>query len=488
MRDLLNAIGFLGIRHGTNLILSVVRAKILAVFIGPAGVGIVSQASNFKNLLWSLTNGVSRGVTIVTADSKAREDFPKINRILVTSLIFLTFLGSAILTVCAVLADQIAVWIFSSQDYSKFVFIIAASAWFAIQGSLIMATFRGLLKIRAYTFSFVLGYIFTVLGLVILIRLFGLMGAIFSILAGQILNYLIATIILRFHVLKQYPEIGFFRIKPGWAALRQVLSFFGPLLIVQFIMGAANLILRGELIRRLGEDANGFYQVVWGISLAYMTLINDTSRSYVVPKIASQMDRPEETVQILNNMLRIYLLILSPLLIALLAFREIWIPILYSGAFLAAGPLLFWQFAGDLLMTFRININSALIPHKRFGYMIFEEFIQWSVWIGLSLWFIQRLGLVSIPIGYFISASIVIVICLFYQYVEMRFRLLPENLTMISKLLPLLVAGFASAHFITSIWLRMVIVTVVIGGMIIWLPTAIERKKAISWLRGILSN
>lgn len=488
MRELLNAIGFLGIRQGANLILSIVRAKILAVILGPAGVGIVSQASNFQNLMWSLTNGVSRGLTVITADSNSREDFTKINRILITSFIFLTVFGGVILLVCSQFADQIAVWIFNSQEYSNFVIIIAGSAWFAIQTSMIMAVFRGLLKIRAYTFSFVLGYLFTILGMVILIRSFGLVGAIFSILVGQVINCLIAMIILRFHVLKRYPEIGWFRTPPGWDALHQILSFFGPMLIVQIVMGTANLILRGELIRRLGENANGFYQVVWGISLAYMTLINDTSRSYVVPKIASHLNKPEETLQILNNMLRIYLILLSPFLIALLAFREIWIPILYSDAFIAAGSLLFWQFAGDILKTFRININSALIPHKRFGYMIFEESISWSVWIGLSLWMIPYFGLVSIPIGYFISALVVTGLCLMYQYIVMKFRILPENRVMIVKLLPILVIGFACAQLITPLWLRIPIIVAVIGGMLLWLPTASERKKGIFWLSEIFSS
>ena len=488
MRELLDAIGFLGIRQAANLVLSIVRAKILAILLGPAGIGIVSQASNFQTLLWNFSNGVGRGVTVLTADSNTRKDFIKINRILVTSLIFLACFGGAIMIGCAIFAGPIAMWIFSNPNYQNFVMIIAASAWFAFQLSLVMAVFRGLLKIRAYTFSFVLGYFFTILGLVILVYAYGLVGAILSILAGQIINFFITAIILKFYVFSQFPEIGWLRAKPNWETLRQILNFFGPILIIQVIAGMANLLLRGELIRRLSEEANGFYQVVWGMSLAYMTLVNDTVRSYVMPKIASHLDRLEDTINVQNNMLRVYLLVLSPFLMILLTLREIWIPILYSDVFLVAGSLMLWQFAGDLLTTVRININAALIPRKRFNYLIFEETISWSVWIGLSLWLMPRFGLVSIPGGYFVSAIVVLIISLTYQYAVMQFRLKPENLKLIGKLLPLLAAGFASAQFIPWLWLRIIIVGIIIGGMVLWLPTPAERKNAIVWARETLSR
>jgi hypothetical protein len=247
-------------------------------------------------------------------------------------------------------------------------------------------------------------------------------------------------------------------------------------------MGGGSLILRGELIRRLGEGANGLYQVVWGISLIYMTLFNDIYVSYLLPKIAFHLKNPMEVVRIQNGMMRIYLLLLSPSLIALLSLREYWITILYSREFLIAGSLIVWQFCGDLLVALKMSINSALIPRKRFAFIIFEEFLKWGIWIWLSLSLMPKFGLVSVPMGYLITNGILIIICTVYQYLVMDFLILKENVWLIAKLLPLLVIGFLSAEFISSFSLRILIVTGVTVVVFFWLPTKKEKQNAISFV------
>ncbi len=485
----LNAIGFLGVRQAANLVLSLIRVKILALLLGPAGVGLVSQAINLMNLFWgAASSGPNQAVTVLTAKYIAGREYQKINRILITSFIFLAMVGGIIVAVCSLFSEQIAHWAFGNQDYAHFVNIITAASWIAVQLSLITAIFRALMKIRAYTFSFVLGFLFTIITTIFLIRFFGLTGAILSILVGQIINYLIASIILKIYVLKQIPEISILRAKPNFNSFLQVQKFFGPLLLIYIIMGLGNLILRGEIIRRLGEDANGYYQVAWGLSLAYMAFIEDTKKSYLHPKISSNLKNQNKIDSIQNNMLRINLILLSPFLITLAALRDIWIPILYSREFLMAGSLLMWQFAGDLLVTFRINITALLIPKEKFGYLILEKIIFWVGWIGLSIWWMPQWRLIAVPLGYFTANLVLIIVSLIYQQLIMNFRLSKTNLCLIFKLLPLVAIGFAGVEMIESLLIRFIFALVIVSIMLLWLPDSMEKHKATSWFRNQISS
>jgi O-antigen/teichoic acid export membrane protein len=489
MSELLKSFSLLNIRNIAILLFSVARAKILAVLLGPAGLSIVSQAVNLHNFLWSTsTAGTNRGSTILVAHYVAERDFSRINNILFTSFLFLTITGTMVNVGCAVFAGQISAFIFGSQKYAHFVMIVAAASWFAIQHSLIVSLLRGLLKIGAYTISSVLGYLLTIVSILMLVYFFGLAGAVMSILAGQMINLLVGVSVLRKYALKQWPEIGFFRGKASKTALLQILNYIGPLLIHQIILGGGILILRSEIIRRLGEDANGVYQVVWGISMIYITLFNDIFSSYLLPKIASHLNNVKEVVWIQNTAIRLCLFLLAPFLILLLSMREFLILLLYSREFLVAGTLMIWQFSGDMFAVLIIGINAALIPHKKFAFLIFEEGLKWGVWISLSLLLVPNFGLLGIPMGYFVTNGIGVSICILYQYRVMGFRISQENLRLIAKLLPLAAIGFLSAELISFIWLRILVAAVWIFLMSMWLPTKTEKQKAFSWLIGFLSN
>jgi len=450
MAKSLNAIGLLSIRQCANLLLSLVRVKILAVLLGPAGVGLISQATNLLYLFrGTAAAGANNALTVLVADAIARKEFCQINRILVTAFYFLAIIGSLILGACALLSEQIAHSVFGKKEYAVFVIVVAAASWVAIQLSLITGLFRGLLKIRAYTFSFLAGFLFAIVTTIFLVLTYDLMGAILSIFVAQVINYLIALKFFQSIVQKQFPEISILKAEPSWDAFRQILKFFGPLLLIYLVTGLGNLILRGEIIRCLGEDANGYYQVAWGISLAYMTLIEDTRRSYLVPRISSCLDNQDKINHVQNNILRIYMIALPPFLIILLAFREIWIPIVYSQEFLMAGSLLLWQFAGDLLATFRINITSSLIPKEKFAYLILEKLSFWAGWIGFSLWLMPQWNLIAIPLGYFAANLALAIVSVTYQQIIMNFYLTKANRCSI----------------------------------LLWLPDSMEKYKTVDWFK-----
>lgn len=480
----INAIRLLAIRQGANLVLSLVRIKILALLLGPAGIGVLSQATNLLDLFrGTAASGTNNAVTVLVADAVARKAFERINRILVTASVFLAIIGSLIISVCLLLSGPIADGVFGNKAYANFVIVVGAAGWIAIQLSLITGLFRGLLKIRVYTFSFVAGFLSTIVATVFLVLMFGLTGAVLSILVGQAITYLIAYTFFQLHVRKQYPEIRIVNAKPSWNVFRQINKYFGPLFLIFLVGGIGNLILRSEIIHRLGEGANGYYQVSWGISLAYMTLIEDTRRSYLFPRIASCLHNRDKINHIQNRMLRLYMITLSPFLIALLAFRESWIPILYSREFLVASSLLVWQFAGDLLATFRIIITASLVPKEKFGYLIFERCLLWIVWIGFSFCLMPRWGLVAIPAGYFAVNLMLAMVGFAYQHRVTRFYLNPDNRRLLLKLLPMVSAGMAGTYMIASIPLRLVFATAAVGSLALWLPDATEKREVFDWLK-----
>ena len=110
MSELLKSIGLLSIRDIAILLFSIVRAKVIAVYLGPAGLGIVSQAINLHKFLGSTSaGGINRGSTILFANYLAEKDFTRINSLLLTSLLFLIITGVVVNISCVTFAKHISI-------------------------------------------------------------------------------------------------------------------------------------------------------------------------------------------------------------------------------------------------------------------------------------------------------------------------------------------------------------------------------------------
>jgi hypothetical protein len=111
-----------------------------------------------------------------------------------------------------------------------------------------------------------------------------------------------------------------------------------------------------------------------------------------------------------------------------------------------------------------------------------EKLLLWLGWIGFSLGLMPRWGLVAIPIGYFIANIVLAMVSLVYQRLSMNFRLTKANLWLLTKLLPLMGIGIVGTQLIESLTLRFLFAAIMVGGMLILLPDATERRRAVDWL------
>jgi O-antigen/teichoic acid export membrane protein len=477
MFELLETYSLLGIQHFASIILGLVRTKILAVTLGPYGVGIASQAISFFVMIQGIVAlGMGGGFTKLIAEYKSHEDYESINKTLITLMVVYVSAGLVLLGVSIVFAQPLSAWAFDDPAYGNLIIMVAAAGVIWSQYLVVLFLFRGLFKWREYTQAATIGYAFNILLSVGLIYWLGVTGAVLSIVVAQAINLMIAEVILHRNVMPHY-QLDYWHYRPDKQIFRALLRYMGPVVSVQFFATFAGVFIRSEIIRELGAEANGYFQAVWGISLAYMGFIINAVHTYGVPKVASLLGERDERVRVQNNMLRMGLLLTSPITIILLCFREIWIPLLYSAAFMVAGPLLFWQFAADLIRVIRQNMNVVLVPLERLGYLLVDGTLLWGGWILLSMIFIPRFGLIGVPMAYFLINILMLLVAYLYHRRVIGFVLSSENKAMVAKLGLLLGAGFVIAYAVTSLPARIILSGGVIVLMLLWLPSRYELAQ-----------
>jgi len=488
MFELLEAYSLLAIQHGSSLILGFIRTKLIASALGPFGLGIFSQANTLFLVIQGFsTLGLGGGFIKLISESHSAQDYERLNKTVVTALSLFGVFSVLFIVLCTVFAQPIARWSFNDPQYGSFILIVVIAGALWVQFQTITYVMRGLQLWREYTLASTVGYGLNLAAMIPLVYLGGLGGAVFSLLVAQVFNLLVAIYIFQKSVIIRFP-IHYWKYSPDKNVLKEISRFFAPLLSIQALSYFTVLFIRSEIIRQLGADANGIYQTISGISLAYMGLVSTTIWTYGIPKISSLLKNPEEITQVQNNSLRVSLIVLSPLTVMLLASREIWIPMLFSPAFLLAGQFLFWQFMGDILSTIRINLNITLIPRMRLRYFFFDNALYLTGWIAFSVWLIPKTGVQAVPFGYFLANAALFVVDMVYHYVVSNFRFNHANTQLILKMIPLVAAGFYFAQTFSVLWLRYLVCSAILLVMLAWLPSRSEYRKAFDLVKDQLSR
>ncbi|MCH7663244.1 MAG: hypothetical protein IH859_05160 [Chloroflexi bacterium] len=342
-------------------------------------------------------------------------------------------------------------------------------------------------KWREYAAIAVIGYAINIFSTVGLIIWLGLRGAILSILVAQATNLVVSLLLLRTSLI--IPEnLRFWRYRPNKEIFSRVMKFVGPLTTVSIMPIISIIFVRGEIIRQISLSDNGIFQVVWGISLTYMGMLSIALNSYGVSKVTSVMKSPGEVTKVQNHELRLGIFVVTPLVIGLMALRDIWIPVLYSSSFLAAGGFLIWQFGADFFRVIRQALNITLVPHERFGYIYLDSIFYWGGWMVLSRYLIPEIGLAAVPLGYFLINLLSAVAAFVYQTRSVGFRLSGRNRILLGKALLIGGAGVIGGQFAEGVLLRISIAASALIVLALWMPTKNEYADLLALVKEGFSN
>jgi PST family polysaccharide transporter len=233
--------------------------------------------------------------------------------------------------------------------------------------------------------------------------------------------------------------------RPDGDVVRRLLRLASALAVTNLASAAVVVLVRGEILSELGEEANGYYQVAWQIGQNYLGLLGTALWSYGMPKVATRLDDPEEILRLQNNFLRIVTALLAPGVLGLLATREVWIPILFTNAFLAAAGMVAWQLAGELVAMVRQSMNISLLPRERLGFLVVQAILYWGLWAGLSIAVMPWLGALAAAVAYFGANVVTLVVTYAYHHRVLGYRVQADNRRRLAWAVPGVALGVALA-------------------------------------------
>ncbi len=435
MKKLFVVTGILGIASLVNLITGLIRAKYMALTLGPEGIGIFSQASYFYIFLSNFgTLGIGLGVNKYVAQNWKEKNIKKTKEAILSSFLLVFLVSFLLIVVALIMAPQLSYFLFASRKYGIYVLMLTASLPFVVSVSLFTNIFFSLQKIKSYTKAKIISLISGLVFLFILVYLLKLKGAFLYLVLNGIIMGLIFFIVAYRELPKTLIDS---LLKRPFIQLKEILFWwkkyfnYGAAILTSTVIGLLTvLFLRATLIRKFGPESNGIYQVVFALSGYYLPFLTNGLWGYFFPRM-STFNNKDDIINEINNTFRLLIILIVPSIITFYILRNLFIKMVFSSEFLTASSLFSWQLSGDFFFLLLYVLNTSLISRA-----FLKEYLLIGIGYNLSLIIIffstyRTLGIKAIVLSYLLSSIILFLINFIIHKYRIGFKLYSKNYKLI---------------------------------------------------------
>jgi len=432
-----------------SVALGILRTKILAVLIGPAGLGVIGLYMSITNTVGALSGmGISTSGVREIAEAGATNDQVRISRTIKTlrrTALVLGVLGSLLLLV---LCRPLSLITFGSTQQAGAVALLSLTVLFGAVSGGQNALVQGLRRIRDLAALSLLGALLSTVCSLPLVYLFGEKGIVPFLLVLSIMTILPSWWYAR---RVRVDEVAL-SWRETWHEARGLLRL-GFVFMVSGLLAAGTAYVSRVVIRdKLGVDATGIYFAAWTLAGFYVRFILQAMAADFYPRLTAAAKDHVKCSRLVNEQAEVALLLAVPGILATLAFAPQVIQLFYSAKFGPAVEVLRWQILGVLLQVASLPMGFVIMAQGRARlFMTFDVVVNAAslsfLWLGVHFWGLPGTGIAFLAqYGLIWLADYAIVRRL------IDFRWSAANVRFALVLVPAVTAAFLSQWVLSALW------------------------------------
>lgn len=348
---------YTGLQAGVKLMVNYTLGKMAAIFLGPAGLGLLGQFQSLTLLLQNFSNGaIHNGVIKYLASAQTKEEQARLLRTAFTLSLLCGLL-------CGMIVFLVSPWLndlFHLGGYWLFFAFCGATAVFFSLNVLLSSVFNALKDYRSIAIFNVIQSLCGLLLFIPLMKVAGLKGALASVVLFQVPAFGIGLLVFR----RRYGQ--FFRMFAlGWASdvVRKLAEYSLMTLLGVATLSISQLVVRGHIIRVQSTDAAGLWEGLNRISNFYIFFLSLLISSQMLPRYAEATAAPE-----LRRQLKFNCMMLLPMMLGIICmvylFRGFLIRFVFTPEFLPLRDLMTWHLAGDFLKIAAWIFSNLIVARK----------------------------------------------------------------------------------------------------------------------------
>jgi antigen flippase len=383
-----------------NVVIGMVRTKVMALLLGPAGFGLFGVYNSIATLTQTVAGmGVNssgvRQIAEAAGSGNAR-------RIAETSQVlrrvsFVLGLAGALLMV--VLARPVAVITFGNSSHTAAVAGLSGVVLLMLVSGGQSARIQGLRRIAELakvSVASALGGTLLSIPLVYFFRERGIIPALIAVAA--------MTLAASWWYSRQIPveSVSVSRVEmrsESAALLKLGFAFMSSGLMT---MGVA-YVVRITVLRKVGIEATGLYQSAWTLGGLYVAFILQAMGADFYPRLTACIAHHRAANRLVNEQVEIGLLLAGPGVLATLTFAPLAIALFYSSRFLPAVEILRWICLGTLLQVVTWPMGYIIVAKARQALFFWCEAAWAAASLVLAWTCVSMFGLKGAGIAFFAS-------------------------------------------------------------------------------------
>ena len=459
-----------------EIIISILRSKIVAMLIGPSGVGIMGLFTSGISLVQSATQlGLNQSAVRNVSEAYGTGDQTRVDYTITVLRKLVWFTGLLGMLAMIVFSPLLSKSSFGNYDYIiSFCCLSVVLFCNQISGGQ-HVLLQGTRKLTYLAKSSLLGHL---IGFAVCIPMYwwwGVKGIVPILIIGALTSLGLSWYYARkveYHPVK-------LTIKEIWINGSSMVKMGLAMSASGILVALSSYILRSFISSIGGLEEVGLFQAGFAIMTTYVGLVFSAMGTDYYPRLSAVNKDNEKCKEIMNQQAEVGILLIAPLMIICVVFIPLIVLILYSDQFLGANEYIIWAASGILFKMASWAISFIFIAKAETKLFIINETAVNIYSLGFQLLGYYLYGLAGIGIGYSLCF-----LCYFIQmYLISRrkygfhFKASFNKLFSVQTLL--MFACVAATLLIPTVWMRYATGSLFIIASCIISITGLEKRMGL---------
>ncbi len=378
-----------------KVLMGFVLNKILAIYVGPSGVALLGQLSNYSGMLTTFGNGgINSGVTKYIAEYS--ESNVKQEKIVSTSLSIAFYCSLIFGCVNYIFSENLSIYLFRSNDYAIVFKVFAVTLVFTSLNSTLLSILNGYKQIKIFIAIGILNNFVSLVMTYFLAVKYHVLGAMLSVVLTQSLGCMTTLLIVRRF---EWLNFSFVKGKFDQAVLVNLSKYTLMALVSACVVPVSQIMVRNYLSDYLSLDAAGYWQAVWKISEVYLMVITTSLSTYYLPRLAEIKDNVELKKEIYKGY-KFLLPVTIAMASGIYVLRDYIVLILFTPDFMPMKDLFLFQLVGDIFKISSWLLAFLMLAKAMTRLFIITEIIFGLSFVGLVYFCVNQWGFVGVTYAY----------------------------------------------------------------------------------------
>lgn len=396
--ETLKSTSIIGGASAVTIAIRMVRTKVLAVLLGPAGIGLEAIFDSVLTLTRTFFDfGLSSSGVRQIAAAAASDDPRRIPATVFTlrcSCLTLGSLGALTLFLAREPASRAA---FGDTDHAT------AIGWLAItlllggiaggQGALL----QGMRRVRDLAQMSIIGTLAGAVASIPIVIVWGQAG----IPVYMIFSAAVGTLTAWYYARRIVVDPVTIPIRAIAVEVRGLLTLGFAFMLSSLLVAGSAFLLRAMVIREYGLEGAGQFQAASALSLVYVGFVLQAMGTDFYPRLTAVANVDEKCNRAVNEQAEVSLMLALPGVLGTLALAPWVIRGFYSGEFNLATEILVWQMCGMLLRVMSWPMGFMVMAKGRGNLFVWTEVAAFSSYLVLAWLGMRWFGLAGTGMAFF---------------------------------------------------------------------------------------